>query len=73
MGVLKAISLDGENLASRQTAGYAKSIPIGFGNLFLKIIPIRAQTRLPPAESPTNTIFFGLILETSGNLLTMNQ
>lgn len=73
MGVLKDISLDGENLTSRHTAGYAKSIPIGFSNLFLKIIPIRAQTRFPPAESPTRTMFLAFILETSGNLLTMNQ
>jgi hypothetical protein len=73
IGVLKEISLDGENLTSKQTAGYAKRIPIGLCNLFLKIIPIRAQTRFPPAESPTSTIFVGFILEISGSLLTKNQ
>lgn len=64
--------MEGENCFCRSLAGYAANIAYGRGNLFFMIIPVVANVRFPPAESPAITIFLGLMLKYLLMLFTRN-
>jgi len=46
------------------------TMPSGFLKLRSIAITVRANIRLPPAESPVSTIFFGLKPNTASQLVT---
>jgi hypothetical protein len=48
-------------LQVRLSAGYISIMPLGTGYISLINSPVREAIMLPPAESPTNMMFFGLI------------
>ena len=60
---LNEFILDGVNFVRVSTAGYARSKPYGTCISSLRIIPVNAQARLPPAESPATKILRGLMLK----------
>ena len=58
---MKVCILDDVKINLRSRAGYIRYIPFGVSNLFFRIRPVREQAKLPPAESPAITIYFGRI------------
>jgi hypothetical protein len=51
-GSVIAYSREVVKIYLKSAAGYAKYIPLGGKDLFLRIRVVNAQQRLPPAESP---------------------
>lgn len=61
IGSEKQLILEGLNTFRVSIAGYAKNIEWTGARFYLRIMPIKEHTMLPPAESPAKIIFFGFM------------